>query len=75
MKYAVIIEKTSTGYSAHAPDVPGCGVAGETYEETLQLLREALRFHLEGMIADGETIPQPTTQVDAIELDAPSKAA
>ena len=45
---AVVIEKTDTGYGAYVPDLPGCVAAGETYEETGQLIREAIPFHIEG---------------------------
>ena len=61
MKYAVIYEKTNVGYSAYAPDLPGCIAAGDTIEETAQLMREAIDMHLAGMREDGESIPTPTT--------------
>jgi predicted RNase H-like HicB family nuclease len=61
MKYAVIYEKTATGYSAHAPDLPGCIAAGPTLEETERLMQEAIEFHLEGMREDGDPIPEPRT--------------
>jgi len=44
-----------------APDLPGLGVAGETFEETSNLMREAIGFHVEGLHADGEPVPEPTT--------------
>ena len=59
MKYLVIIEKTKNNYSAYSPDVLGCVTTGETVEETLEMMKEALEFHFEGMIADGEAIPKP----------------
>ena len=62
-EYAVIFEKTSTGWSAYVPDLPGLGVAGPTYEATEQLIREGIAFHIEGLQADGEPIPEPTTRV------------
>ena len=49
MRIAILIDKTATGYSAHVPDLPGCIAAGETREETLQLIREAIAFHIEAM--------------------------
>lgn len=61
MKYAVIYEKTETGYSAYAPDLPGCVAAGDTLEETSRLMMEAIDTHLAGMREDGEPIPEPTT--------------
>jgi predicted RNase H-like HicB family nuclease len=70
MKYLIIYEKTTTGYSAYAPDLPGCIVAGFSLEETAQLMRRAVELHLESMRADGDPIPEPTTLAD--HLDAPA---
>ncbi len=61
MRYAVLFERTETGYSAHVPDLPGCVAAGPTLEETTNLIREAIRMHLAGMAEDGEPIPEPKT--------------
>ena len=61
MTYAVIYEKTGTGYSAYAPDLPGCISTGRTLEETERNMSEAIAFHLDGMREDGEPIPEPTT--------------
>ena len=61
MKYAVLFEKTESGYSAHVPDLPGCVAAGTTLEETTELMRGAIRMHLAGMAEDGEPIPEPKT--------------
>jgi predicted RNase H-like HicB family nuclease len=70
MDYAVIFEKTSTGRSACVPDLPGLGVAGPTYEATEQLIREAINFHIEGLRADGDPIPEPTTRVARMPISA-----
>jgi len=59
MKYLVIIEKAKNNYSAYSPDVLGCVTTGKTIEETLKMMKEALEFHFEGMIEDGEAIPKP----------------
>lgn len=69
-EYAVIFEKTTTGWSAYVPDLPGLGVAGSTFEETEQLIREGIEFHIEGLRADGEPIPEPRTR--AIEIAIPA---
>ena len=61
MKYAALIEKTNSGFSAHIPDLPGCVAAGSTLEETIELMSGALGMHLAGMAADGEPIPEPRT--------------
>jgi predicted RNase H-like HicB family nuclease len=61
MRYAVLFEKTDTGYSAHVPDLPGCVAAGSSLEETMNLICGAIRMHLAGMVEDGEPIPEPKT--------------
>ena len=70
MKYAVMIEKTGNGYGAHVPDLPGCIAAADTYEETLDLIREAIEFHIESMRLNGEVIPEPTTSAETVEISA-----
>jgi predicted RNase H-like HicB family nuclease len=69
-EYAVIFEKTATGWSAYVPDLPGLGVAGTTFDETKQLIREGIEFHIEGLRADGVPIPEPTTR--ALEVAIPA---
>jgi len=69
MKYAIVIEKTEGGnYSAYVPDLPGCVAAADTLDEIKKLMQEGIEFHLEGMRADGDPIPEPTTQVDYAEV-------
>jgi predicted RNase H-like HicB family nuclease len=57
-KYLVVIEKAKNNYSAFSPDVWGCVAAGGTVEETLQQIKEALQFHLEAIVNDGEDVPK-----------------
>ncbi len=57
--YLVVIGRTSTGYSAHCPDVLGCAAVGETVEEVLANMKKALALHFEGMMEDAEPIPKP----------------
>ncbi len=68
--YAAVFEKTSTGWSAYAPDLPGLGVAGPTFEATEELIRDGILFHIEGLLADGEPVPQPTTRVARMPVPA-----
>jgi predicted RNase H-like HicB family nuclease len=70
MKYAVIYEKTPTGYSAYLPDLPGCVAAGATLAETVELIRGAVELHLETMREDGDPIPVPTTIADSTAVPA-----
>ena len=53
------------------PDLPGCIAAGETREETIQLMREAVLFHLEGMQMHGEKVPEPTMGSEYVDVDFP----
>lgn len=66
MKYAVIYEKTNTGYSAYVPDLPGCIAAGSSQREAAELIRGAIEMHLESMREDGDEIPEPTTMADYV---------
>jgi predicted RNase H-like HicB family nuclease len=66
MKYLVIYERTATGYSAYPPDLPGCGAAGKTLDETKRLIHEAIEMHIAGLREDGDTIPEPTTLADYV---------
>jgi len=68
MRYLVIYEKSDNGWGAYAPDLPGLGAAGQTLEETKQLIREAIQFHLEGMRQHGETIPVPSSETEYITV-------
>ncbi len=62
-QYAVIFGQTRTGWSAHVPDLSGVIATGATFEETEQLMREALEIHLGSMLEDGDPIPEPVTRV------------
>ncbi|MBB5891024.1 type II toxin-antitoxin system HicB family antitoxin [Kutzneria kofuensis] len=60
--YAIVIEKGETGtFGAYSPDLPGCVAVGETEEETLQLMREAMTEHLALLRAEGDVIPESHT--------------
>jgi predicted RNase H-like HicB family nuclease len=67
MRYATIIEKTPTNYSAYVPDLPGCIATGSTIEEVSAQLQSAISFHLEGLQSEGLLIPEPTTICEYIE--------
>jgi predicted RNase H-like HicB family nuclease len=63
-RYPLVIEPTSTGYSAFSPDVPGCAAVGDTEEETGRNFQDALTAHFEAMREIGEPIPEPSASVD-----------
>ena len=58
MKYLVIYEKSENGFSAYVPDLPGCVAAGDTQNETKDLIYEAIKFHIEGLKIEGLPIPE-----------------
>lgn len=70
MKYLVIVERGKEGWGAHVPDLPGCIAAGETREEAIRLIREAIVFHIEGLQEAGEAIPVPSCESEVIDVDA-----
>lgn len=61
MRYVVIIEKGRTSYGAFVPDLPGCIAVGETQEEVIVLIEEAIQFHIEGLKLENREIPQPVS--------------
>ena len=68
MRYAIVIEKSANGYGAYAPDLPGCVALGDTVEETMRLMREAIDLQLAAMRRDGEPIPAPSTLCDYLDI-------
>ena len=66
MRYAIVIENAGSNYSAYAPDLPGCVATGETVESVKKQMKEAIRFHLDGLAEDGLPIPQPSRSVEYI---------
>ena len=67
MQYLVIISKTPNNYAADGPDVLGCVSTGRTLEEVKANISEALEFHFEGMLEDGESPPEPTARAAVVE--------
>ncbi len=60
-KYLIVIEKGKNNYSVYSPDVSGCIATGKTVEETISNMKDALEFHIERMLEDGESFPIPKT--------------
>ncbi|MGE5611302.1 MAG: type II toxin-antitoxin system HicB family antitoxin [Bacillota bacterium] len=72
MRYAVVLEKGKRNYSAYVPDLPGCVATGKTVQATLSAIREAIEFHIAGLVEDRQPVPDPTTLVDYVEVDIPT---
>jgi len=70
-RYLVILEHAEgSNYSAYVPDLPGCVSTGNTREEVLHNIREAIAFHIEGIKEDGLHVPAPTSEADYVEAVA-----
>ena len=69
-RYAIVVEDAGTNLAAYVPDLPGCVATGATAAEVEDAIREAIRMHLEGMIEDGLPIPEPSSRVEYVEVDA-----
>jgi predicted RNase H-like HicB family nuclease len=60
--YIGLIHKDAkSDYGVSFPDFPGAITAGSTLDEAREMAEEALAFHVEGLIEDGETLPQPSS--------------
>jgi predicted RNase H-like HicB family nuclease len=70
LRYMVVIEKGEISYGAYVPDLPGCVAVGETREEVLELIKEAVEFHLEGLRERGELIPEPRSSSESVDVTA-----
>jgi predicted RNase H-like HicB family nuclease len=70
LRYMVVIEKGEASYGAYVPDLPGCVAVGETREEALELIKEAVEFHLEGLREKGEPIPEPCSSSESVDIVA-----
>ncbi len=70
MEYTVVLEKGESSYGAFVPDLPGCIAAGESKEEALDLIKEAIEFHIEGLKEEGEAVPMPHCEFARVEVNA-----
>jgi predicted RNase H-like HicB family nuclease len=69
-RYLIIIEATSTGYSAYSPDLPGCIAAGASQADVERVMREAIELHLAGLRDAGLPIPVGGTSAAYVEVAA-----
>ncbi|MBN9551544.1 MAG: type II toxin-antitoxin system HicB family antitoxin [Alphaproteobacteria bacterium] len=67
MRYAVVIEKAGNNFSAYVPDLPGCIATGATVPEVENEIRDAIRFHIEGLRADGLEVPNAVSLAEYVE--------
>jgi len=68
MNYVVVLEKADQNYAAYVPDLPGCVAAAESKAKVIDLIREAIRFHLQGLQEQGLPIPEPVATSEMIKV-------
>jgi len=68
MNYVVIVEKGERSFGAYVPDLPGCIAVGETRAEVMQLIREAIELHREGLREDGKAVPSPASSIELVSV-------
>lgn len=69
-QYTVILERGEDSWGAHVPDLPGCIAAGETREDALALIREAILLHIEGLREQGQPVPAPRSEGHIVDVGA-----
>ena len=69
-RYLVVVERTSTGFSAYPPDLPGCISTGRTREEVEANMREAIELHIEGLRLEGYPVPEPSSESAYVNVAA-----
>ena len=70
MKYAVVIENGPESFGAYAPDLPGCVVAGNSREEVVKLIQEAIELHLLSLKEHGDEVPPPASSIEFVDVAA-----
>ena len=70
MRYAVVVEQGPSSFGAHVPDLPGCIAVGETKEEALRLIQEAIELHLQSLLESGEKIQAPSSSIEYVDVAA-----
>ena len=69
-RYMAVIERGASSWGAHVPDLPGCVAVGETRDEVVQLIREAIALHIEELKRDGLPVPPPTSEGEFVDVEA-----
>ena len=67
-KYLIVVEKTANNFAAYLPDLPGCVATGKTRTEVEKNIRAAIELHLQGMREDGDSLPEPTSYTELVEV-------
>lgn len=68
MEYVVIVEQGETSFGAYVPDLPGCVAVGDSRDEAMELIREAIELHIESLRENGEPVPPPHSFVERVAV-------
>jgi len=69
-RFMIVFERTRSGYSVFAPDLPGCIATGKTRKAAERRMREAVEFHIDGLRRAGGPVPRPNRMVGFVEVAA-----
>ena len=69
-RYMLVIERGGSGWGVHVPDLPGCVAVGETRDEAIRLIREAIALHIEGLKRAGQRVPKPISEGEFVDVEA-----
>lgn len=70
MRYLVVVEEGPSSFGAYVPDLPGCIATGESRGEVLELIREAIEFHIQALQANGQAVPAPSSTSEIVDVVA-----
>ncbi len=70
MRYLIVVEETTTGFSAYSPDLPGCVATAPTRDEVEREMASAVSFHLDGLREEGLELPLPRTSSTYVDVPA-----
>lgn len=70
MRYLVVVEQGPTSFGAYVPDLPGCIAAGDTRDEVLVMIREAIEVHIDDLRKQGQRVPTPSSTSEVIDVHA-----
>ena len=70
MRYMVVIERGDSSWGAHVPDLPGCVAVGESRDEVIGLIREAIALHIDGLKREGLPVPKPISEGEFVDVEA-----
>jgi predicted RNase H-like HicB family nuclease len=68
-RYMAVIEHGESSWGAHVPDLPGCIAVGETREEVVRLIREAISLHIDELKRDGLPVPRPISEGEFVDVE------